>query len=62
MKLDEYLKKNVHLIIKIQSLWRGHTAKKVANVLRINRRGGSRYFTVDEAKETIRPGQTYDPK
>jgi hypothetical protein len=58
---DDILKKNVDLIIKIQSLWRGHTARKLANVFKINQRGGSRYFTAEEAMETVTKGKAYDP-
>lgn len=61
---DEYTRKlllaNVDKIIKLQSIWRGNLARKEFNIMKMNQRGGSRYFTHDENRETITQNK-YDP-
>lgn len=57
---DEILDNNVHLIIKLQALWRGAQSRKITKIMAINNRGGSRYFTSEECKETL-TDQKFDP-
>jgi len=52
---------NVHHIIHIQSLWRGYTARRYTNMLKTSQIGASKYFTLDEARETIDPSRLYNP-
>lgn len=40
-------------IIKLQALWRGNLARKHFHVMKMQQRGGSRYFTTDESRETL---------
>lgn len=48
-----FFRKHVKLIIKIQSLWRGHSTRQQVSLIRQTKRADSRYFTIDEQKETI---------
>jgi hypothetical protein len=48
------------LIIKIQSVWRGKIVRKQAKIMRMNQGGGSRYFTLEEFKETV-TDKVWDP-
>jgi hypothetical protein len=43
----------MHLIIKIQALWRGHSSRKLVNFIKHTKRADSKYFTMDESKETV---------
>lgn len=45
----------------MQALWRGYTARRLASMLRANQLGSSKYFTQDEARETVNGGRKYDP-
>mmetsp|Transcript_78925 Transcript_78925/g.109355 ORF Transcript_78925/g.109355 Transcript_78925/m.109355 type:complete len:84 (+) Transcript_78925:191-442(+) len=54
------LRKNLPMIIKLQSWWRGYHARKLISLLRSKQLGSSKYFTVEEAKETVTK-RPYDP-
>ena len=41
-------------IIKIQAAWRGYTVRQQVAVIRQTKRADSRYFTIEEQKETVR--------
>ncbi|CDW81907.1 UNKNOWN [Stylonychia lemnae] len=60
---EVFLKKNLLLIIKIQSTWRGYLVRKqVAFIKQTNKRSDSKYFTIDESKETISKVLKYNPR
>ena len=40
-------------IVKLQAFWRGHTARKLIGMLRAKQLGSSKYFTQEEARETV---------
>lgn len=61
MDKNELLKKHLDKIIKIQALWRGNIARNKFMHLKLQNRGTSRYFTTEEANETIKAGRKYDP-
>jgi hypothetical protein len=48
-----FFRKHIKLIIKIQALWRGHSARQQVALVHQTKRADSRYFTVDEQRETI---------
>jgi len=48
-------------IVKLQSLWRGHVSRRLASMLRANQLGSSKYFTQEEARETISGNRTWNP-
>ena len=50
---DKFLKMHTSKIIRMQAWIRGHLARNNVKILKINQRGGSRYFTAEEAKETV---------
>ena len=52
----------MHWIVKIQSLWRGYSARKLVNFIKQTKRADSKYFTIDESKETVSKYQKYNPK
>ena len=35
---DAFFKKNMHLIVKIQSLWRGYSGRKLVNFIKQTKR------------------------
>ena len=47
------LQKNMRMIIKLQAFWRGYTARRLISLLRSKQLGSSKYFTQEEARETI---------
>jgi hypothetical protein len=59
--LDQYLKKHAKHIIKIQAAFRGYQARKYISMLRSKNIGSSKYFTYEEAKETISAVKQFDP-
>jgi len=40
-------------IVKIQAWFRGHNARKIIGLLRSKQLGSSKYFTQEEARETV---------
>mmetsp|Transcript_20574 Transcript_20574/g.18214 ORF Transcript_20574/g.18214 Transcript_20574/m.18214 type:complete len:395 (+) Transcript_20574:2-1186(+) len=62
MDKNELVKKHVGKIIKLQALWRGNMARNQYRHKKLANRGTSRYFTSDEANETIKKGKKYDPE
>ena len=40
-------------IVKLQAFWRGHTARRLISMLRAKQLGSSKYFTQEEARETV---------
>jgi len=56
-----FLKKNIHFIIKLQAIFRGHMARKNTAFIMNSRRADSRYFTLDESRETVSKSRQYDP-
>lgn len=57
---DDYLKKNIKRIIKIQAAFRGHQARKYISMLRSKHIGSSKYFTYEESRETVTK-KNYNP-
>jgi len=55
------LQKHIHLVVKLQSLFRGHMARKNTSFIMNSRRADSRYFTIDESRETVSKSRQYDP-
>jgi hypothetical protein len=51
--VDKYLQQNMHMIIKLQAWFRGHTARRLIGLLRAKQLGSSKYFTQEEARETV---------
>ena len=51
--LNKHLQKNVKYIVKLQAFWKGHTARRLIGLLKAKQLGSSKYFTQDEARETI---------
>ena len=47
------LMKHIHIVIKLQSLFRGHMARRNISLILKTRRADSRYFTLDESRETV---------
>ena len=41
------------LIVKIQAWWRGYTTRRMIGLLRSKQLGSSKYFTQEEARETV---------
>jgi IQ calmodulin-binding motif len=58
---ENYLKKHMNKIVKIQSIYRGYMARKYLSLLRSKNVGSSKYFTYEESKETISKMKKYDP-
>jgi hypothetical protein len=58
---NELVKKHVDKIIMLQALWRGNMARSKFKHMKLANRGTSRYFTQEEASETIKKGKKYDP-
>ena len=52
---------NLIHIIRIQSHWRGYTARRYANLMKTHALGASKYFTAEEARETIDPSRLWKP-
>ena len=40
-------------IVKVQAWWRGYQARRLIGLLRAKQLGSSKYFTQEEARETI---------
>ena len=53
-------KPHIRSIIRLQALWRGHSARMQVELVRATKRADSRYFTAIELKETI-SNQPYNP-
>jgi hypothetical protein len=51
--VEKYLQQNIHMIIKLQAWFRGHTARRLIGLLRAKQLGSSKYFTQEEARETV---------
>ena len=47
------LTQNIHLIIKLQAWIRGCRARRMLGMLRAKQLGSSKYFTQEEARETV---------
>ena len=58
--LNNLLASKMKFIIKLQAFWRGHRARRVLSLLRAKQLGSSKYFTQEEARETISK-RLYDP-
>jgi len=54
------LQQKLPMIIKLQAWWRGYHARQLISLLRAKQIGSSKYFTVEEAKETVTQ-RPYDP-
>ncbi|CAI2364784.1 unnamed protein product [Moneuplotes crassus] len=50
---DKLLKDNIRSIIKLQAIWRGNIARKQFKIMKTQIRDGSRYFKMDESRETL---------
>ena len=50
---NKLLMRNMHHIIKLQAYWRGHSARRLIGMLRAKQLGSSKYFTQEEARETV---------
>ena len=59
-QLNKLLHSKMKYIIKLQAFWRGHTARRLISLLRAKQLGSSKYFTQEEARETISK-RLYDP-
>ena len=53
-------KDKVNMIIRLQSLWRGYIARQQVNLIRQTKRADSRYFTIEEQRETV-TNNRYNP-
>jgi len=40
-------------ICKLQAFWRGHRARRLISLLKAKQLGSSKYFTQEEARETV---------
>ena len=49
----KYLQQNVHMIIRLQSTWKGYRARRMISLLKAKQLGSSKYFTQEEARETV---------
>ena len=58
---NRLLQDNMRMIIKLQAFWRGHTARRLISLMKAKQLGSSKYFTQEEAKETITKNK-YNPK
>ena len=58
--LNKLLHSKMKYIVKLQAFWRGHTARRLISLLRAKQLGSSKYFTQEEARETISK-RLYDP-
>jgi len=58
---NKLLQDKMKFIIKLQAFWRGHTARRLIGLLRAKQLGSSKYFTQEEARETISNRRFYDP-
>ena len=47
--------------MKIQALWRGYSARKLVNFIKQTKRADSKYFTMDESKETLSKHHKFNP-
>ena len=50
---NKLLQQNYRMIVKLQAFWRGYTARRLISLLKAKQLGSSKYFTQEEAKETI---------
>lgn len=50
---NQLLTKKMKYIVKVQAWWRGHTARRLIGLLKSKQLGSSKYFTQEEARETI---------
>ena len=57
---NKLLQSKVRLIVKLQAAWRGHTARRLISLLRAKQMGSSKYFTQEEARETVTKNR-YNP-
>lgn len=53
--------KHINLIVKFQALFRGHLARRNTAFIMKSKRADSRYFTVEESRETVSKDRPYDP-
>jgi len=58
----QWLQTHVNLIVKIQAVFRGHIARRNTAFILKSKRADSRYFTIDESRETVSKHRTYDPE
>jgi len=62
VQLDErQLKSKLKYIVKVQAWWRGQTSRRMISMLRAKQMGSSKYFTQDEARETLSK-RIYNPQ
>ena len=50
---NRLLQSKMRQIVKLQAFWRGHTARRLISMLRAKQLGSSKYFTQEEARETV---------
>ena len=58
---QQYLKRHVKEIIKLQAAFRGYQARKYIQMLKSKNVGSSKYFTYEESKETLSTKKQFDP-
>ena len=54
------LQQHVDKIIRLQAIWRGKKVRENFKIMRMQSRAGSRYFTLDESRETL-SGNPFNP-
>ena len=50
---NKLLQSKMKQIVKLQAFWRGNTARRLISLLRAKQMGSSKYFTQEEARETV---------
>ena len=58
---QQYLKRHVKEIIKLQAAFRGYQARKYIQMLKSKNVGSSKYFTYEESTETLSTKKQFDP-
>jgi len=57
----DFLQQNIGLIVRIQALFRGFMARRNTAFILRSKRADSRYFTIEESRETVSKSRIYDP-